>query len=187
MADTMVIDVKRISQPEHFAHFMSLISGDVFVSIIGRASDTYSKDAFLNELLSLMVEDDEVVECSSGDYKFILTGYDINWWKQSSRRYNKIFRAVAGEVVETKKVKSEKKYTVAAATLLDGKLSQIKTFEGTKDEVMTFFNNEITTRFLDEFLQMKVVLNLAYAEGDENDVSQWLTLDELKEIGAITL
>lgn len=183
----MIIDAKRISQPEHFAQFMSLVSDTVLISRVGREAISCQKDKFLDELLSLMLEDDEVVKCSSNDNELIITGYDINWWKQSSRRYNKIFRAVSGEATTTKKVKSEQKYTVAAATLLEGKLSQIKTFEGTKDEVMTFFNNEITTRFLDEFLQMKVVLNLAYAEGDENDVSQWLTLDELKEMGAITL
>lgn len=179
----MNIDAKNISKPEHFAEFLDNKSGDILISVGGRATVTTTKHNFLNELLSLMIEDVEVVKCTCEDNTLELTGYDINWWKQSARRYNKLYRAIA----ENKPVQTERTYKVGVATLKEGQLSQIVTYEGKKEDVIRFMNDEIRTRYVDDFLKMNVVLDLAYREGDENDVTQWYSLTELEEMGAIKL
>lgn len=188
----MYIDAKRISQPEHFRQFLTQLDekSEIMVYVNNLVFCKCTQTNFITTILQIAENDDAEIKCVGNDeVVLLLTGYDINWWKQTSRRSNKLYRCMLDEDTETKqkKVVVEEQYTVGAATLQEGVLSQIKTFTGTKKEVTNFFNKEITTRYLDEFLKMKVVLNLAYTVGDENDVSQWLTLDELQEIGAIKL
>lgn len=190
----MMINAKRISQPEHFRQFLSQLSDNseiiIYVNNMLMSRCAANVTDFIGTVLQIAENDDAEIKCVGDDeVVLLLTGYDINWWKQSSRRYNKLYRCMFNEEtsIKQKKVVSETQYTVGVATLQEGVLSQIKTFVGNKKDVTKFFNEEITTRYLDEFLKMKVVLNLAYKEGDENDVSQWLTLDELQEMGAIKL
>lgn len=187
----MIIDAKRISQPEHFRQFLSQLDeqSEIMLYVDNILYSKCSITNFITVVLQIAENDDVEIKCVGNDeIVLLLTGYDINWWKQSARRYNKLYRCMTDELKEQKaKVVTAKTYKVAAATLQEGRLSQIKTFEGDKKAVTNFFNEEITTRYLDDFLKMRVVLDLAYEEGDENDVSQWLTLDELQEIGAIKL
>lgn len=176
----MLIDAKNISQPKHFAQFLSNANDTIMISVAGRSSMTSDKAHFIETVLSLMIDDNEIVQCSSADTIFELTGYDINWWKQTSRRSNKLYKAVV-------KDEPARTYKVGVATLTEGRLSQIVTHEGDKDNVIQFINEELKTRYIDDFLKMNVVLNLAYREGDENDITQWYSLTELEEMGAIKL
>lgn len=187
----MTIDAKRISQPEHFRQFLSQLDeqSEIMLYVDNMFYTKCVVDNFITVILQVAENDDVEIKCVGDDeVVLLLTGYDINWWKQNARRYGKLYRCMSDESKEQKtKVVTAKTYKVAAATLQDGRLSQIKTFEGDKKAVTNFFNEEITNRYLDEFLKMRVVLDLAYEEGDENDTTQWFTLDELQEMGAIKL
>ena len=95
-------------------------------------------------------------------------------------------------------------YSVGVATLVDNELTNIRHFSGNKQQCIEFINNEMLSRFIDSFLNTKVVINLAFdtdefnkAFADEgntelkneykHNLEMWYTLDELEEMGAITV
>lgn len=179
------IDAAKQLKPEDIKTFLQNADNEIEVVINDKIhSLVRNKHELLEYLLSLdNLTDDMSVVCKSTNVYLVLAGLDINWWKQNARRYNKLYKA-ADEVLSAipKPV-----YTLAIATLVDGQLTQVNVLSGTKENATKALNEDIKNRYIDSFLKAKIVINLAYQQGDENDMDAWLTLDELKDIGAITL
>lgn len=93
-------------------------------------------------------------------------------------------------------VKTFKNYSVAIATIVDNKFSNINSFEGNKKECIDFLNKNIINQYYNTLLNGKIVINLAFDKNEFENNSEklfdnynnfWYTLDELEEMGVITL
>ena len=174
-----------------------------------------TKNDFINKLFNdeklLNVNNDDIIDVYSSKIHLIFNGYNFLWWNKTKKRKEKFENAFFNEgpsVVEkpTKKTKVEypsTEYSVGVATLIDGVLSNIHWFEGSKKECIEFINKDIFDRYIDEGLKAKVVVNLTFDKDEfertfsENDeegklsyktsLLYWYTLDELQDMGAITL
>lgn len=89
-----------------------------------------------------------------------------------------------------------KNYSVAIATIVDNKFSNIISFEGNKKECINFLNENIINQYYNTLLNGKIVINLAFDENEFENISEkpfdsyndfWYTLSELEEMGVITL
>lgn len=135
-----------------------------------------------------LLTDEDDVSLFTNEEELVFTIWDVRWWAKTSKRLDKI-RALYEEVQTTSKPKSIEitQYCCGCATLQEGRLSNVVVCSGSKKDIITFMNEQIQKRALDSFLQSKPVFNLAYVEHDEEKLEEWLTIDELVEIGAITL
>ena len=139
------------------------------------------------------LSDEDDASLLTSEEELVFTIWDVRWWTKTSKRLDKI-KALYEEVQTTSKPKTKPKssveitqYCCGCATLQEGKLSNIVVCSGSKKDIITFMNEQIQKRAIDSFLQSKPVFNLAYVEHDEEKLEEWLTIDELVEIGAITL
>lgn len=87
-------------------------------------------------------------------------------------------------------------YSVAIATIIDNKFFDVQCFEGNKKECITFLNENITNQYFNTLSNGKIVINLAFDKNEFENNSEklfdnynnfWYTLDELEEMGVITL
>lgn len=145
-------------------------------------------------LTALSNSDDDKLTFVNEKIKLHITFWDIRWWTKTSKRLDKIRAIINTSEVVQKSIKQTKKevktidtYTLACATLLEGKLTNVVVFTGTKSEAIDFMNTQIKQRVIDTFLQSKPVFNLAYEEHSEENIADWLSIDELIEIGAVTI
>lgn len=116
--------------------------------------------------------------------------YNFNWWKKTKKRIEKFHLNLTGsELVESKPNVDtyDDEYSIAIATLVEGKLTNIKHLSANKKDAIKFVNDEIATRYIDSVLKAKLVINLCYEEADNENTEVWFTLDELENMGVITL
>lgn len=179
----MVIDARNKLKAEDITHFLESASNEIELFIDDKDTAMMTKSSLVKDLLSISVEDRVEIVCVSESSELQITGLDINWWKDNARRYNKLYKA-AEEVLSQVPAST---YRIGIATLIEGHLTQIKKIEGTKNDILNALNDDIRTRYIDSFLKAQVVVNLAYQDGDEEDIEPWLTLEELRDIGAIKL
>lgn len=80
-----------------------------------------------------------------------------------------------------KKIKST--YTCAIGILENNKLSDIKVCQGFKKDIINFLNEEIGNKNIKYFFKKEIVINLTYSNDSINNLDEWFTLEELKDIG----
>lgn len=178
----MLIDARNKLKPEDIAKLYLGQSDIISVSYLNMGNTVFKKE-FINTLLKIEVSDTDEITCNCDDITLLITGMDVNWWKQNARRYNKLYKAVENLTP----VQPEQLFRVGVAVLNEGSLSQIKTFKGTKDEMLVFLNDSIHTMYLDSFLKATIVINFFYEDEDETKLEKWRTLDELEADGVIKL
>lgn len=125
--------------------------------------------------------DDCIISFKSKSTTLLFAVIDWKWWNVT-RRKNKMMKFCAEPTITTVIT-----YTIGCATIVDRRLTHIKTFTGTKADIVEFMNSEIYTRMIETFLEGTVVFNLAYTKESEQDIGEWLTVNELVEIGAVTV
>ena len=186
----MFIDARNKLKPEHITQFLEDANDDLITvsyhkdGDITKVGDYISRKDVVSVMLSFEnIKDTDELDFSTEGDRLLITGMDVNWWKGNARRYNKLYKA-AEEVLAKEPAKT---YCLGIATLIEGQLTQVKKIEGTKDAVLKTLNEDIRTRYIDSFLRAQIVINLAYEDGDEADIEPWLTLDELRDIGAIKM
>lgn len=171
-------------------------------------------EEFFKSLPKDDVKEDDVYsfKASSAELKF--SGKDLLWWVKTSKRLEKL-EAIVEKKEQKKEEKkeekeeaiqiqaNEKRYSVGVATLVDNELTNIHHFEGSKQECIDFINNDMFGRYIDETLNSKIVINLAFdidefskafsdASSDEakesykKNLEMWYSLQELEEMGAIS-
>lgn len=86
-------------------------------------------------------------------------------------------------------------YVIGIANLIDDQLNSITYYKGFKKEIIELINKDILKRYVDSFLKAKILVNLAFDEEEYlksnsnylKDLSDWYSLEELEEIGALKL
>ena len=76
-------------------------------------------------------------------------------------------------------------YKVGCALLKDGKLYDVRVFEGNKKECAVWINDTQKKMMIDDFIKSEFVVNFAYAEGTEKNIEEWYTIAQLLEMGAV--
>ena len=156
------------------------------------------------------VQEADVFVCQTSSIMLKFLGKDVLWWTKTSKRLKKLEAIILNKPIEKKKRKkketiqtNERQYSVGVATLVDNKLTNIHYFEGNKQECIDFINNDMFERYIDETLNAKVVINLAFdidefneafsddssnetKENYKKNLEMWYTIQELEDIGAIT-
>lgn len=160
------------------------------------------------------VQENDILTLQTSSVALNFFGKDFLWWTKTSKRLEKLESILTNTQAEKKETKPREKkikfdnqdttYFVGVATLVDNELTNIRHFSGNKQQCIEFINNEMISRFIDSFLNTKVVINLAFdtdefnkAFADEgntelkneykHNLEMWYTLDELEEMGAITV
>lgn len=110
----------------------------------------------------------------------VTTTEDYNWWNESTRRINKLFKCfeVVQEVIENRIV-------ACAVRLSDGTHEDIVTCKtSVKSAVTAFFNAEFRRKLIKSYMKANVVFCMNYDETSEGN--QWYTFDELIDRGLAT-
>lgn len=214
----MIIDCSGKSgfTEEKVRQFASAVSNDETINITLNDSIIFkvTKSNLVKEFMSnpdFTFKDDDKLSFMTADCTLLFSGQTFTWWTHTKQRLNK-FESYLNNVdsaAKPKKVKKEKVeikeniYPIGVATLVDNELTNIHYFEGTKNECIEFINNDMFKRYIDETLNAKVVINLAFdidefkkvfAENVSNEtksqykrnIEMWYTLQELENMGVIT-
>ena len=156
------------------------------------------------------IQEADIFACQTSSIMLKFLGKDVLWWTKTSKRLKKLEAIILNKPIEKKKRKkketiqtNERQYSVGVATLVDNELTNIHYFEGNKQECIDFINDDMFNRYIDETLNAKVVINLAFdidefnkafsndssnetKENYKKNIEMWYTLQELEDIGAIT-
>ncbi len=181
-----VIDAKNILTKEMMDQFLSSIKADDMIVIITpefelTCNKNTLKDTYRSaKLLDISKEYGDTVEITiaTEDSALLLTGYDITWWNENTRRINKLFKDVESITKETT-------YGIACGSVCEttegNQITDIHTFKGSKKEMIEFINKEITERTLQSFMTDKILFSMNYFE----EKHSWKTIDELLETGVL--
>lgn len=183
-----MIDAKNKLNEKLLLKFNNTINSKVILDINGNITEL-TKDTYINKLFNKensKLDDNSVIILKSENDELETTGSDYNWWNANTRRINKMLKIQAEKDTQTT---SEPVYCVGIATLIDGQLSDVQHFEGFKKDIVEQLNQNIVKRYIDNFLKAKIVINLCYDVNNEDlkNLDYWFTLDELQEMGAISL
>lgn len=214
----MIIDCSGKSgfTEEKVRQFASAVSDDETInitlndSVIFKATKSNLVKEFMNNP-DFTFKDDDKLSFMTVNYTLLFSGQTFTWWTHTKQRLNKFesYLNNVDTIAKLKKVKKEKVeikeniYPIAVATLVDNELTNIHYFEGTKNECIEFINNDMFNRYIDETLNAKVVINLAFdidefkkvfVENVSNEtksqykrnIEMWYTLQELENMGVIT-
>jgi hypothetical protein len=162
------------------------------------------------------IKEDDIFELKTENVDLLFNGHNYLWWKKTEKRLNKFEANLMSKPIEKKEkmAKATKtvntvdtndtKYSIGIATLVDNELTNIHYFEGTKQECIDFINKDMFNRYVDDSLNAKVVINLAFdidkfkdvffadtpkdiKEMYKKDIEMWYTLQELEDMGAISV
>lgn len=149
------------------------------------------------------IKNDDVFELKTDSISFLFNGETFLWWTKTNRRIEKLASYFTEKKIEKPIINTEKEFSVGLATLVDNELSNIHHFKGKKKDCIDFINKDMIERYIDGMMNVKVVINLAFDINEFNEafstdsvekkneykknLELWYTLEELEEIGAITL
>ena len=169
-----------------------------------------------------LLNDTDIASFKTENVELKFNGQTFNWWIAEKDRLDLFKSFIDNTEVKTKKTEkmtkatktitdnanktkyNETKYSVGIATLVDNELTNIHYFEGTKQECIDFINKDMFDRYVDDSLNAKVVINLAFDIDEFKDVffadtpkeskdtykkniEMWYTLQELEDMGAISV
>ena len=184
-----MIDGRNKTKPEMFAKFYDTITNKVIINV-ELDKETWhhetTKDNFLNYIVNeqINVPDNAEIHCISDKEEFVFAKSDFDYWRTNTRRKNNILNCL---VVNPKVVDESIKYYIGVGIYTEGKLSNISDFEGSKKEAIQFINQQIVSKSIDSFLKQKIMVNLTYDKTKPINLEEWFTLDDLADMGAITL
>lgn len=180
-------------------------------SIKHTTKQNIANDILVNGLSDSQITDSAIFSLSTNVVTLTFNGADYKWWKKTSKRIEKFNLFFCNTQIEIKEKKEKKKklieneqdYTVAVAYCIDNYLSNIQWFHGQKSQAIEFINNDIFKKLSSTSITAKVVVNLAFDNDEFNNIftngteeqkqayyqniEMWYTLDELEEIGAISI
>lgn len=214
----MIIDCSGKSgfTEEKVRQFSSSVLDDEMINITLNDSVIFkaTKSSLVKEFMSnpdFTFKDDDKLSFMTANCTLLFSAQTFTWWTHTKQRLNKFDSYLNNVDVEAKPKKAKKEkveiketiYPIAVATLVDNELTNIRYFEGTKNECIEFINNDMFKRYVDETLNAKVVINLAFdidefkkvfAENVSNEtkdkykrnIEMWYTLQELENMGVIT-
>ena len=185
-----MIDAKNKLSPELIKQFYNTIIINVLINIengLDTSSYAVDKDEFLDYLVNgdITIPEDSTIYCISENEKLVFTKSDLDYWRANTRRKNKILRC--NDTKEEKIELKEITYYIGIGVYQEGKIYNISSFVGSKKEAIQFINEQIVKKEIDTFLKQKIMLSLSYKEGDAINLEDWYSLDELQDMGAITL
>ena len=76
-------------------------------------------------------------------------------------------------------------YTAAIGIKVADMIIDISTKTGTKSEIIEFLNKQYMLKYLNNLRKNNIVINLCYTKN--YNMEDWLSLEELNDIGGITL
>lgn len=165
------------------------------------------KEDLVKSISSFDVVESDIYELQISDVILKCFGKDLLWWTKTSKRIEKFEAIINRQTKERKKkidILDDKVYYIAVATLVDNELSNIHHFEGNKKDCIDFINQDMLNRYIDNMLNAKIVINLAFDVDEFNrifstesslteeknaykkNIEFWYTIDELEQMGAIT-
>lgn len=211
--------IKGLTQT-HITKFGNLVNDDEDISFIRNNIEIgrIKKNQIVTVCASMIwpdeIKDDDIFSLKTENVELLFNGYNYSWWRKTKKRLEKFETSLMSKSIEKKEkktkektveeiVESEKQYSVGVATLIDGELSDIHHFEGSKSECVAFINQDMIKRYVDESLKAKVVVNLAFDVDAFNEafsdvanselrneykknLEMWYTLQELEDMGAIS-
>lgn len=214
---TTIDSIKGLTQVD-IAKFGSLVNDDEDVLFF--RNDVEIAKVKKNQITTICafmiwpdeIKDDDTFKLKTENVELLFNGYNYLWWRKTEKRLKKFEANLMSKPIEKKErktkiikevVESEKQYSVGVATLVDGELSDIHHFQGSKSECIDFINQDMLERYIDESLKAKVVVNLAFDVDAFNEafsdvanselkneykknLEMWYTLQELEDMGAIS-
>ena len=207
------LDDKGLTQ-ERFQRFVNNVDNEDIEIYKNYNNKTLSckKESLIKDFFQSFtsVQENDILTLQTSSVALNFFGKDFLWWTKTSKRLKKLEAIILNKPIEKKKRKKketiqtdERRYSIGVATLIDNELTNIHYFEGNKQECIDFINNDMFERYIDETLNAKVVINLAFdidefneafsddssnetKENYKKNIEMWYTLQELEDIGAIT-
>lgn len=212
----ITIDTQDSLTQQDISNFGSQLKDNDIITISYNSTDIISgiKSELIYKLFNdeklNNVDNSDILRIYTNDIELIFNGYNYLWWKKTNLRRQKFENSFMSITVEktTRKKKEillddSKIYSVGVATVIDNELTNIHHFSGSKNDCIQFINDDMFKRYVDVGFNSKIVVNLAFDENEfkeafENDnveakhvykhnLELWYTLEELEDIGAITL
>lgn len=162
-----------------------------------------------------MLKDSDIAYYTTDYIELKFNGQTFNWWTATNDRLALFKSFIDNTTIDDKQnekkeqikkddvLTKENQYFIGIATLIDNELSNIHHFKGKKKDCIDFINKDMIERYIDGMMNVKVVINLAFDIDEFNEafstdsvekknkykknLELWYTLEELEEIGAITL
>lgn len=82
-------------------------------------------------------------------------------------------------------MKNVETYTAAIGIKVANMIIDISIKTGTKSEIIEFLNRQYMLKYLNNLRKNNIVINLCYTK--DYNIEDWLSLEELNDIGGITL
>lgn len=205
MKDFQKIEVKNKLSNSSMLEFLQGLEPDSKISIFIRACDDVeslleTKVSELKEFFKkpcwdvLIISDEDDIAIISENKALIFGGKDFRYFTETVngkkfKRLSSLFREKKESKSKSKIENEEESILIYSGILKDGRIDNLKVFEGNKKEVIDFMNKSYQLNEIICFFQNKSVFYLPESKEnmDVNNLENWKTLQELKEGGIIEL
>lgn len=190
----MIIDACNKLNENYVKQFKnSLQSNNIIVKKCSIEKEIELTETFIDDFFSGdNIDETSTIEFKQADSILIFNGLDFNYWKKTKLRRKKLSDALGFTINEqsVKQTTTNNKsniYSCAIAIEDNNEIKNIESFVGSKKDCIKFINEKYSDKKVRTInTSLKVVINLVFDEND-TDLSNWLTFEDLVEIGAITI